>query len=128
MTISTLNSINYGIFIFALPDKKGMAKIKYNRIKTALTEAGKQSSELAEFMKVHETTVSDWCTNTNQPSVQVLFEISRFLRMNVRKLLVPTSWPNEPLKEARKDPKEKTTKRVSISSKKAKPARKQIKK
>ena len=105
-----------------------MAKTKYNRIKTALTEAGKQSSELAEFMEVHETTVSDWCTNTNQPSVQGLFEISRFLRINVRKLLVPTNWTNEPIKETKKEPKEKTPKRISNSSKKAKPVRKQIKK
>ena len=105
-----------------------MAKTKYNRIKIALAEAGKQSAELAEFMEVHETTVSDWCTNTNQPSVQGLFEISRFLGINVRKLLVPTNWTNEPVEEMKNEPKVKTQKPVSTSSKKTKAVRKQIKK
>ena len=55
-------------FYICLVDLR-MTKIKYNRIKTALTEGDKQNSELAEFMNVHVTTVSDWCTNTNQPSI-----------------------------------------------------------
>jgi putative transcriptional regulator len=67
-----------------------MAKTKYNRIKIALAEADKQNSELAKFMKVHETTVSDWCTNTNQPSIPDLFRIADFLKMDARMLLVST--------------------------------------
>ena len=42
-----------------------MGKTKYNKIKTALIEAEKQNADLAEYMEVHITTVSDWCTNTN---------------------------------------------------------------
>lgn len=66
-----------------------MSKIKYNRIKAALAEAGRQSSELAAHMGVHITTVSDWCTNTNQPSIKDLYAIADYLKMNVRLLLVP---------------------------------------
>jgi transcriptional regulator with XRE-family HTH domain len=66
-----------------------MSKIKYNRIKAALAEAGRQSSELAAHMGVHITTVSDWCTNTNQPAIQDLYIIAAYLKMNVRLLLVP---------------------------------------
>lgn len=71
-----------------------MKKIKYNRIKTELAEADKQNAELAEYIGVHVTTVSDWCTNTNQPSIQDLFKISKFLKINVQQLLVATKWDN----------------------------------
>lgn len=67
-----------------------MANAKYNRIKTVLAEEGKKSADLAKYMKVHETTVSNWCTNTNQPSIQDLFKIAKFLGRDVRLLLVST--------------------------------------
>ncbi len=71
----------------------GMANItKYNRIKAELAEAGKKNQELAEFLGMHITTVSDWCTNKNQPSVQDLFRIAEFLRIDVRRLLHETIW------------------------------------
>jgi transcriptional regulator with XRE-family HTH domain len=68
---------------------------RYNRIKVELTEAGKQNGDLATFMKVHPSTVSDWCTNTNQPSIQDLYKISEFLKINVRQLLLPTNWASD---------------------------------
>jgi putative transcriptional regulator len=73
---------------------------KYNRIKAELAEAGKQNADLANYMEVHPSTVSDWCTNTNQPSVQDLFKISEFLKINVRDLLVETTWENELITQA----------------------------
>ena len=72
-----------------------MANVKYNRIKTVLTEVDKKNSELAKYMKVHETTVSNWCTNTNQPSIQDLFKIAKFVNRDVRLLLVSTKDKNE---------------------------------
>ncbi len=87
-----------------------MAKTKYNKIKTALIEADKQNADLADYTKVHITTVSDWCTNTNQPSIQDLFKISKFLRVNVRKLLVPTDWDKNPMDDGDDETKVKTTK------------------
>ncbi|GAB3016354.1 helix-turn-helix transcriptional regulator [Niabella terrae] len=71
-----------------------MAKVKYNRIKTVLAEVDKKNSDLAKYMKVHETTVSNWCTNTNQPSIQDLFKIAKFVNKNVRILLVATKPPD----------------------------------
>ena len=62
---------------------------KYNRIKVELAEAGKQNGQLAVFLGVHASTVSDWCTNTNQPSIQDLYRIADFLKVDVRNLLVP---------------------------------------
>jgi transcriptional regulator with XRE-family HTH domain len=66
--------------------------IKYNRIKVELAEAGRKSHELADFLGVHVTTVSDWCTNKNQPSIQDLYKISEFLLIDVRRLLISTNW------------------------------------
>jgi putative transcriptional regulator len=74
---------------------KNRKTIRYNRIKVELTDVGKQSKELAKYLGVTPSTVSDWCTNTNQPSIQVLYKISEFLKINVRDLLVPTSWVRE---------------------------------
>ena len=59
-----------------------MTKTKYNRIKAALSEADKTASTLAEYLGVHKSTVSDWCTNSNQPSVQDLYRIAMFLGLD----------------------------------------------
>lgn len=99
-----------------------MSKInKYNRIKVELIEAGKQSMELARYVGVHPSTVSDWCTNTNQPSIQDLYKISEFLKVNVRNLLIPTNWDSEDLAQAAED---KPVYNKKTPSKKAKPGKK----
>ena len=66
-----------------------MDKKRYNRINAELAEAGIQSKDLAKYMNVHVTTISDWCTNTNQPSLQDLYKVAAFLEIDVRRLLVP---------------------------------------
>ncbi|EHQ25548.1 helix-turn-helix transcriptional regulator [Mucilaginibacter paludis] len=64
--------------------------IKLNRIKGALVDKGIPSFLLAIYMGVHETTVSDWCTNRNQPSPKDFKKIADFLDLNIRELIVPT--------------------------------------
>jgi putative transcriptional regulator len=66
--------------------------IKYNRIKGALGDAGKTSGDLSKYLGVTRETVSNWCTNKNQPSVQDLYEISKFLKVDIRILLNSTDW------------------------------------
>ena len=66
-----------------------MAKKVYNRIKAILAESGQSSKELAEALKVSEQTVSRWCTNTRQPSIETLYEISKILKRDVRDFPVP---------------------------------------
>lgn len=65
-----------------------MAKRLYNRIKSVLAEAGKSNKDLAEMLGVSEQTVSRWCTNTRQPSVETLFEIGKALKRDPRELLL----------------------------------------
>ncbi|MEM0992172.1 MAG: helix-turn-helix transcriptional regulator [Bacteroidota bacterium] len=60
----------------------------YNRIKAALAERGKTSKWLAEKINRDKSTVSRWCTNDMQPSLETLFKIAEFLEMDARELLV----------------------------------------
>jgi putative transcriptional regulator len=65
-----------------------MAKTGINRIKIVLVEQGRTNKWLAEKLGVGATTVSRWCTNDVQPSLETLVEISDVLKINVRELLV----------------------------------------
>jgi transcriptional regulator with XRE-family HTH domain len=67
-----------------------MAKLQLNRIKAMLAEKNKNSKELAAHLKKTEATVSRWCTNDVQPSIETLYAISKFLKVDIRELLVPT--------------------------------------
>lgn len=67
-----------------------MGKINYNRIKAVLAEENVASKELAKHLDKTESTVSRWCTNDVQPSVEVLYQIAKFLDVDIRELLVST--------------------------------------
>ena len=62
---------------------------QYNRIKAVLAEKAKSNKDLAESLNRSEQTVSRWCTNSRQPSVEDLFEIAKALNTDVRELLNP---------------------------------------
>ena len=59
-----------------------------NRIKGALTDAGKTGVWLAGQLEKDPVTVSKWCTNTTQPDLQTLAKISELLKINIRELIV----------------------------------------
>ncbi|MBD5337653.1 MAG: helix-turn-helix transcriptional regulator [Bacteroides sp.] len=63
---------------------------KLNRIKAVLAETGHTGKWLAEQLGKDPVTVSKWCTNTSQPDLYTLKEISVFLDMDVRDLIAPT--------------------------------------
>ncbi len=67
-----------------------MSKLQLNRIKAVLAEKNKSSKDLAGHLGKTESTVSRWCTNEVQPSIETLYEISKFLKVNIRELLVAT--------------------------------------
>lgn len=67
-----------------------MKKRVYNRIKAVLAEKGVTSIGLAGKLKMNKSTISKWCTNSMQPTVETLFEIARVLEVDVRELLVST--------------------------------------
>ncbi|WP_209308137.1 helix-turn-helix transcriptional regulator [Barnesiella sp. WM24] len=64
--------------------------IPVNRIKAVLAEKQVSAKRLCEAVGKNETTVSRWCNNKVQPSVNQLQEIAHFLDVDVRELLCPT--------------------------------------
>ena len=60
---------------------------KINRIKVVLVEKDKTNKWLAEQLGKDQATVSKWCTNTSQPSLEILLQIARILEIDVKDLL-----------------------------------------
>jgi len=65
-----------------------VAKKNLNRIKAVLAEKGKTNRDLAKHLTKTESTVSRWCTNDIQPSLEVLDQIADYLEVDIRDLLV----------------------------------------
>lgn len=61
--------------------------MKYNRIKIVLTEKEKTNLWLSEKMNKDKSTISRWCTNDMQPSLETLFEIAKILEVSPRLLI-----------------------------------------
>ena len=61
-----------------------------NRIKAVLAEKQLTSKWLAQKLGKSENTVSRWCSNRVQPSLENLVEIANVLDIEVRVLLTPT--------------------------------------
>jgi putative transcriptional regulator len=67
-----------------------MAKKAINRIKVVLAEQSRTNKWLSEKTGKNRTTVSRWCTNEMQPSLETLVQIAQILNVDVRELLLPT--------------------------------------
>lgn len=76
------------VFLHRIHITQYMADI--NRIKVILVEKKKTNKWLADQIGKDQATVSKWCTNTTQPTLDTLVEIARILEVDVRELLVPT--------------------------------------
>ena len=58
-----------------------------NRIKVVLVEKRRTGVWLAEQLGVSAVTVSKWCSNTTQPTLQTLDRIAELLEIDKRELL-----------------------------------------
>ena len=58
-----------------------------NRIKVVLVEKKRTSKWLAEILGKNPATISKWCTNTSQPSLETLFQIAECLGVKVQDLI-----------------------------------------
>ena len=58
-----------------------------NRLKVVLVEKKRTNKWLAEQLGVAPSTVSKWCTNVCQPSLETLLQISECLGVKALKLL-----------------------------------------
>jgi len=64
--------------------------MKINRLKIILIEKSKTNKWLAEQLGKSEVTVSRWCTNEVQPSIETLSQISQLLNIDIKELLNST--------------------------------------
>ena len=69
---------------------KGYTMKDINRIKVVLVEQKKTGKWLAEQLGKDPSTVSKWCSNKMQPSLEILMQISEKLDVDVRNLIVTT--------------------------------------
>ena len=61
-----------------------------NRLKVVLAEQKRTNKWLAEQLGKDPASVSKWCTNASQPSLETFVEIARSLNVDVKDLLWPT--------------------------------------
>lgn len=60
---------------------------KLNRIKTALVDQGKTNKWLAEQLGKDPATISKWCTNASQPSLEMMMVIAKVLNVEMNDLV-----------------------------------------
>ena len=58
-----------------------------NRIKVMLAEKRRTNKWLAEQLGKDPATVSKWCTNTSQPTIETLLKIADLLEVNYTELV-----------------------------------------
>lgn len=64
-----------------------MGTEKINRLKIVLVEQGKTGKWLAGQLGKNEATISRWCSNTSQPSLEMLMKIASILNVDARRLI-----------------------------------------
>jgi len=78
------------MFIYLHKMLTNMSNKAINRLKAVLAEQGKTNKWLAEKLKKNETTISRWCTNEVQPSMETLVRIASLLAIDVKELINST--------------------------------------
>ena len=61
-----------------------------NRLKVVLLERQVTNKWLSEKMNLSTTTISRWCTNKTQPSLENLVEVAEILKVDVKDLIIST--------------------------------------
>jgi len=64
-----------------------MSRKAINRIKVVLVEKNQSSKWLAEQLGKNEATISRWCTNDVQPSLNTLASIAELLNVKITDLI-----------------------------------------
>ncbi|MNK17469.1 Helix-turn-helix domain protein [compost metagenome] len=69
-----------------------MSIYKINRISEVLDEKGVKNNDLVDHLNVKKETVSRWVNNKQQPTLNTLNDIARFLVVDIRDLLYKSEW------------------------------------
>lgn len=72
---------------------------KINRIKVMLAEKGKTNKWLAAQLGKDPATVSKWCTNASQPTLETMMLIAKMLEVGIEDLVRFEALPDVEIKE-----------------------------
>ena len=64
-----------------------MEATRINRLKIVLAEQNKTGKWMAEQHQKNEATISSWCSNTSQPSLEMLVKIATVLNVEPKDLI-----------------------------------------
>lgn len=67
-----------------------MNKKAINRLKAVLQSKARPTSGLLKKIGKNETTISRWCTNEVQPSMDTFIDIAKLLNIDVKELINST--------------------------------------
>lgn len=62
-------------------------KREINRLKILLAEKKKTNKWLCEQLGVNPTTVSKWCTNSSQPSLEMVLKMMKVLDADINQII-----------------------------------------
>lgn len=68
-------------------------KREINRLKVVLAEKKRTNRWLAAQLGKNEATISKWCTNSSQPTLEELVSIAQCLEVDTKDLLHPITKP-----------------------------------
>lgn len=69
-----------------------MSNHKINRIAEILEEKGMKNNDLVIHFNIKKETVSRWVNNKQQPTLNTLYDLAKFLQVDIRDLLYPSEW------------------------------------
>ena len=72
---------------------------KINRIKVMLVDKGKTNRWLATQLGKDPATVSKWCTNSAQPTLETMMQIAKLLNVEMNDLVRFEALPEIPTQE-----------------------------
>ena len=72
---------------------------KINRIKVMLVDKGKTNRWLATQLGKDPATVSKWCTNSAQPTLETMMQIAKLLHVEMNALVRFEALPEIPTQE-----------------------------
>ena len=65
--------------------------LRYNRLKIVLAEKNMSQKTISEMVKVSQNTISRFCSNTHQPSIQLAFKLALALEIEFSDLFQSVS-------------------------------------
>lgn len=75
------------LHICCMPNKFVIHKKKYNRIKQVLETQERTQTWLAEQIDMDFVTITRYVNNHRQPTIPVLFELAKILKVNPKDLI-----------------------------------------